>query len=91
MASLYGGVLREARQGPVPCAWPEGVAAMHLCSCCMQPVCRCPSGRVPMGCQGTTTAETASYDLGSWPDHVLGDILGESLGDGDTHGRCFPC
>lgn len=41
--------------------------------------------------RSTMTTEVACFDPGSWPDVVLGDFLGESLGDGGTRGLRFPC
>ena len=34
--------------------------------------------------------EVACFDLGSWPNVVLGNFLGESLDDSDAHGSFLP-
>jgi hypothetical protein len=40
--------------------------------------------------RAVATTDVACFNLRSWPGSVLGDILGESLGDGDARGHRFP-
>jgi hypothetical protein len=41
--------------------------------------------------KAVVTVEAACFDLGSWDDDMMEDILGKSLGDGDARVRRFSC
>lgn len=71
----------------------EGVAAdtsMRLLRTCSQRV-EVPLVGLLWDGRTVTTTMVACYGPSSWPDVVLGDTLGECLGDGDTRGRHFLC
>jgi hypothetical protein len=43
------------------------------------------------GVSAVATTNAACFNLRFWPGSILGDILGESLSDGDARGHRFPC